>query len=39
MKLAGDARHLEVQLLADQYGTNISFLEEIVPYKEDTKNY
>lgn len=24
MKLAGDARHLEVQLLADQYGTNIS---------------
>lgn len=37
MKLAGDARHLEVQLLADQYGTNISFLEEIVPYKEDTK--
>ena len=37
MKLAGDARHLEVQLLADQYGTNISLLEEIVPYKEDTK--
>ena len=36
MKLAGDARHLEVQLLADQYGTNISLLEEIVPYK-DTK--
>ncbi|AMD21457.1 HER178Cp [Eremothecium sinecaudum] len=24
MKLAGKARHLEVQLLADQYGTNIS---------------
>ncbi|XBW38089.1 hypothetical protein QEN19_003676 [Hanseniaspora menglaensis] len=24
MKLAGNARHLEVQLLADQYGTNIS---------------
>lgn len=24
MKLAGDARHLEVQLLADQYGNNIS---------------
>lgn len=24
MKLAGSARHLEVQLLADQYGTNIS---------------
>ncbi|CCE64423.1 hypothetical protein TPHA_0H02190 [Tetrapisispora phaffii CBS 4417] len=24
MKLAGRARHLEVQLLADQYGTNIS---------------
>lgn len=24
MKLAGEARHLEVQLLADQYGTNIS---------------
>ncbi|GAV27655.1 acetyl-CoA carboxylase [Pichia membranifaciens] len=24
MKLAGAARHLEVQLLADQYGTNIS---------------
>ncbi|RCK66171.1 Acetyl-CoA carboxylase [Candida viswanathii] len=24
MKLAGDARHLEVQLFADQYGTNIS---------------
>lgn len=24
MKLAGDARHLEVQLLSDQYGTNIS---------------
>ena len=24
MKLAGDARHLEVQLLADQYGRNIS---------------
>ncbi|KAH3903567.1 acetyl-CoA carboxylase ACC1 SCDLUD_001209 [Saccharomycodes ludwigii] len=24
MKLAGQARHLEVQLLADQYGTNIS---------------
>lgn len=24
MKLAGDARHLEVQLLADEYGTNIS---------------
>ncbi|WEJ93450.1 acetyl-coenzyme-A carboxylase [Yamadazyma tenuis] len=24
MQLAGDARHLEVQLLADQYGTNIS---------------
>src|ERR1700709_1700971 len=24
MKLAGNARHLEVQLLADQYGNNIS---------------
>ena len=24
MKLAGDARHLEVQLLADQYGNNVS---------------
>ena len=24
MKMAGNARHLEVQLLADQYGTNIS---------------
>ncbi|WLF76810.1 acetyl-coenzyme-A carboxylase [Lodderomyces elongisporus] len=24
MQLAGDARHLEVQLLSDQYGTNIS---------------
>lgn len=24
MKLAGDARHLEVQLVADQYGNNIS---------------
>ncbi|CAI2193522.1 14335_t:CDS:2, partial [Funneliformis geosporum] len=31
MRLARDARHLEVQVLADKYGMRSSYLEEIAP--------
>ncbi len=37
MKLAGQARHLEVQLLADQYGNAISSLDVIVPFSDVTR--